>query len=76
MYLFIENGSPNLSQAKREMLFVGLLETIDPEDAKLLLAVKNKEIPYPTITKKLVNDAFPGFLKAGNFKPHPKEKKK
>jgi len=39
-----------------------LLETIDKEDAKLLIAVKDKKIPYKGITKKFVEEMYPGLL--------------
>lgn len=59
LYLFIEGGNPNLKQIRREHLFIEMLEAIDPEDAKLLLAVKEKTLPYPNITVDLVRKAFP-----------------
>jgi hypothetical protein len=63
MYLFIGEGNPNLSQKKREMLFINLIESLDPEDAKLLCAVKDKKMPYKGVTKKLVQETFPGLIK-------------
>lgn len=62
LYLFIEGGNPGLKPLRREQLFIELLEVVDPEDAKLLLAVKDKTIPYPGITKELINKAFPGIV--------------
>lgn len=35
----------NIAQVKREDLFIRLLETIDPDDAELLLLVVKKELP-------------------------------
>lgn len=61
-YHFLEGGNPGLHQINRERMFIEMLGSIDPEDAKLLLAVKNKTIPYPGITPKLVNEAFPGLI--------------
>lgn len=63
LYLFIEGGNPNLKQLRRETLFIEMLEAIDPEDAKLLLAIKEKHLPYPGVTPDLVRKAFPGLLK-------------
>lgn len=63
MYLFIGEGNPNVSKLKREALFINILESIDPEDAKLLLSIKDKKIPYKGITKKLVTETFPGLIK-------------
>ena len=64
MYLFVEGGNPNLKQVRREALFIELLESVDPDDAKLMLAVKDKRLPYPNITVELVNKAFPGLIVA------------
>lgn len=61
-YLFVEGGNKNLKQTRREQLFVEMLEKIDPEDAKLLIAVKDKHMPYKQITRDLVNKALPGLL--------------
>lgn len=61
MYIFTKNKrSAEIHQIKRERIFIEMLESIHPDDAKLLLAVKNKKVPYKGITKKLVEEAFPG----------------
>jgi hypothetical protein len=62
LYLFIEGGHPTLTQLKRESLFISLLENISPEDAKLLVAMKEKKSPYKGLTKNLVSTAFPGLI--------------
>ena len=62
LYLFIKGGNPDLKPVKREMLFIELLENINPKEAKVLLAVKDKKLPYKGLTKKLVEEAFPGLL--------------
>ena len=57
-YLFVERpGYPEPSRMKREELFIGLLERIYPEDAKLVLLLKDKKLPKG-ITRKLIEDAF------------------
>lgn len=61
-YLFLEGGNPDLSDLRRETLFIQLLESIDPDDAKLMCAVKDKKMPYKGITEKLVREAFPQLL--------------
>ena len=47
-----------LTPLKREQLFIGLLEAIHPEEAKVLIAVKDQKLSklYPKITWKLVSD--------------------
>lgn len=63
LYLFVEGGTPTpIPAIKREQLFIELLETVDPKDAELLIAVKDKSIPYKGITPKFVNKTFPGLL--------------
>ena len=63
MYLFIEGQTnPGLKPVRREVLFIQLLEGIHADEAKLLLSVKDKKMPYKSITKKLVEEALPGLL--------------
>lgn len=63
MYVFLEGHSPqNLTPLRREYLFIEMLETLDPEDAELMVAVKNKTLNAKRITPKLVNEAVPGLL--------------
>jgi hypothetical protein len=66
LYLFIEGNTPtqkNLKQNRREQLFVELLESIDPKDAKLLIGMKDGKLPFKGITKKLTCEAFPEMTK-------------
>lgn len=48
---------------KREEAFINVLESIHPKDAEILLLVKDKKTPGKSITKKLVEKAFPGLIK-------------
>lgn len=62
MYLFVDGGNNDLKPLRREALFVQMLERVDPKDAKLLLAIKDKHMPYPGITEDVIREAFPGLL--------------
>ena len=62
MYLFIEGGNPNLSQIKREQIFIDLLESIDRQDAELLVAIKDKKMPFKNINRNLVEKTYPGLI--------------
>jgi hypothetical protein len=62
MYLFIEGGNPNLTKVKREFLFIQLIESIDKGDAELLVAVKDKKLPYKGLTASVVKKAFPNLI--------------
>jgi len=53
--------SNRLTPVKRESIFIGLIEGIDPEDAKLVINMINKEKPNG-ITRPVIEEAFPGLL--------------
>jgi hypothetical protein len=46
---------------KRESIFIGVLESVHPKDAELLVDMINKKAPK-TITLKLVKEAFPHLI--------------
>jgi hypothetical protein len=48
----------NIKQAKREQMFLQMLEAIDPDDAELLLQLINKELPKG-ISLPVVKDYIP-----------------
>lgn len=59
---FVEGFYPDLNQNKREMMFIEMLERVDPLDAKLLVAIKDKKMPFPGITIQHVKEALPGLI--------------
>jgi hypothetical protein len=65
-YLFVQNGLPGLNKSRREQLFVQLLESVHPKDAEILVYVKDKSLPFKTITPELFSEAFPHIK---DFKP-------
>ena len=58
----------HLPKIKRENIFIQLLETLDPDDAKLVLSVKNKKMPYKGITRKLFEEAWPALASSWDKK--------
>ena len=58
------NGNSDIIQAKREKLFVDLLESLNQEEAKVLLLAKERNLydEYKGLTLKVVQDAFPGLI--------------
>lgn len=62
LYLFIEGSKKNLNKVKREALFIEMLEAVDPRDAELLIAMKDKKWPYKGLPVKLIKEAYPGLL--------------
>jgi len=59
LYVFC---SRNLKPARRETLFIQMLEGLHPDEAKILIAVKDQTLTaiYPKITRKVV--AAAGFI--------------
>jgi hypothetical protein len=63
IYIFIEGYCPpNINKIRREQLFIQMLESVHPKDADLLIAAKDKKLPYKGITADVVNNAFPGLV--------------
>jgi hypothetical protein len=59
---YVKGFYPNLNQNKRELMFVELLERVDPADAKLLIAIKDKKLPWTGLTADQVKEALPGIF--------------
>ncbi|CAB4143428.1 hypothetical protein UFOVP447_145 [uncultured Caudovirales phage] len=61
MHIFLE-GSSNINQLKREKMFIDLLESITPEDAKLLISIKDKKLPFEGLKPETIKKAYPGIF--------------
>jgi hypothetical protein len=60
---FVKGGKGDqLTAPKRERIFIGLLEGVHPEDAKVLIDMINKKTPKG-LTRPVVEEAFPGLLR-------------
>ena len=61
LYLFFKGGA-NISQARRETLFIQLLEGLHAKEAEVLTLVKDKKIGKRwKITRQCVEEAFPSI---------------
>ncbi len=59
---FIQGGDGDkLPAYKRENIFIGLIEAIHPQDAKLVISMINKE-KLGGVTRNVVEEAYPGLL--------------
>jgi len=60
LYLFTKGGDNTITQNKREMTFVQMLEGLSAEEAEFLVAVVNKKVnnKYKGFTANLVKEAF------------------
>ena len=54
----------NIKQSKREHLFIEFLESLHSDEARLLVAIKDKKLSemFPNVTRELVDAAFPSLL--------------
>jgi hypothetical protein len=55
----------SIPKIKKEMLFIQILESIPPQEADVLVHVKDKSLTemYPNITYDLVNSVFPEYCR-------------
>jgi len=51
-----------LKPMKRESMWIGMLESVHPEEANVLIHMKDKKQLVKGLTKKLVQEAFPGLI--------------
>ena len=60
LWHFVEGADKKLSKSKKEIMFIQMLEGLHADDAKLLIAVKEKELNkmYKGLTDAVVKDAF------------------
>jgi len=59
---FVKGFSPdNIPQLKREQIFIEMLETIDKDEAELVLQMVRQE-PIKGLTKATINEAFAPLL--------------
>lgn len=61
-YLVKGGAGADTPQFKRERMFISWLEGVHPEDAKILLKMKDKKQLAKGLTVNLVEEAFPGLL--------------
>ena len=61
---FVKGGKGDkMMKAKREQIFIAILETIEPQDAELVIGMINKST-ITGITKATVQEAYPGLIQA------------
>ena len=60
LYHYIEGGNPTITQNKRETMFVQMLEGLHADEAKLIVAAKDKKLHqvYKGLSANVVKEAF------------------
>ena len=65
VYLFMENNPKRpeaLTEKRMNELLVQILESLEPKEADVYIAMMLKDLKVPYLTAKLVNEAFKGLL--------------
>lgn len=62
-YFFKGGAGTDMLPAKRELMFINLLESVHHSEADLLVLAKDKKMKYRGITKELCKEAFPNLIK-------------
>ena len=73
---YVDPSPHDLPMLRRESMFVELLERLDPNDAKLIIAVKDRKLSYKGLSYKLVKDTWPDLLPDVEEKKDVEEKQK
>ena len=64
---FVKGGpGEQLNPVRRERMFVEILEGIHPQEAELVILMKDKKLggEYKGLTKKLVSDTWPNLIRS------------
>ena len=59
---YYTSGKKKIPMLKRESMFVNVLERLSPDEAEILLAIKDQKLSYKGLTYKLVKDTWPDLL--------------
>ena len=59
----VKGGADNMSPSKREKVFLDMVESLWVEEAKLIVSVKDKKLPYK-ITQEVLHEAYPDWVPA------------
>lgn len=53
MQYWVEGGRAQASQSKREEIFLNTLRSLEKSEAEFLLAIKDKNMPFKSVTKEI-----------------------
>ncbi len=65
-FQYLVKGGPNMKQSKREDIYLNILRSVHESEAKLLMSVVGKKIPYKGMTRALMLETFPEWLPKSN----------
>ena len=53
MQYWVEGGSAQASQSKREEIYLNTLKSLEKSEAEFLVAIKDKTMPFKSVTKEI-----------------------
>jgi len=62
LYIFTDPEVNKMGPMRTEQNLIGLLESVDPMEADLIVKILTNKFDYDGIDKQLVQDAFPGLI--------------
>lgn len=67
-YFAVGGPGERMLKAKVESKFISVLESIHPDDAKLVILMKDKKVAgkYKGLTPMIINEAFPNLISKGS----------
>ena len=65
-FQYLVKGGPDMQQSKREDIYLNILRAVHEAEAKLLMSVVGKKLPYKGMTRALMLETFPDWLPKSN----------
>ena len=65
-FQYLVKGGPDMKQSKREDIYLNILRSVHESEAKLLMSIVGKKIPYKGMTRALMLETFPDWLPVSN----------
>ena len=65
-FQYLVKGGPDMKQSKREDIYLNILRSVHESEAKLLMSVVSKKLPYKGMTRALMLETFPDWLPVSN----------
>ena len=62
LYIFTDPEVNKMGPMRTEQNLIGLIESVDPMEADLIVKILTNKFDYNGIDKQLVQDAFPGLI--------------
>ena len=58
-FRYLEKCGPETPQSKREEIYLNMIRSLYIDEAKLLISIVSRKLPYKGLNKSLITEAFP-----------------